>query len=48
MSRDRIDITPDTKVAELLKSYPELEGIILQFSPAFAALKNPVLYSTPT
>lgn len=46
MSRDRIDITPDTKVAELLKNYPELEGIILQFSPAFAALKNPVLRNT--
>ncbi|MDY9917949.1 Uncharacterized conserved protein [Porphyromonadaceae bacterium NLAE-zl-C104] len=46
MSRDRIDITPDTKVAELLKNYPELEGTILQFSPAFAALKNPVLRRT--
>lgn len=46
MSKDRIDITPDTKVAELLKNYPELEGTILQFSPAFAALKNPVLRRT--
>lgn len=33
-------------MAELLKNYPELEGIILQFSPAFAALKNPVLRNT--
>ncbi len=46
MSRDRIEITPDTKVAELLKNYPELERTILQFSPAFAALKNPVLRRT--
>lgn len=46
MSRDKTDITPDTKVAELLKNYPELEGTILQFSPAFAALKNPVLRNT--
>lgn len=46
MSKDRIDITPNTKVAELLKNYPELEGTILQFSPAFAALKNPVLRNT--
>lgn len=46
MNRDEIDITPNTKVAELLKNYPELEGTILQFSPAFTALKNPVLRNT--
>ena len=46
MSRNRVNITPDTKVAELLKDYPELEGTILQFSPSFAALKNPVLRRT--
>src|SRR5690554_2825190 len=46
MSRNRANITPDTKVAELLKDYPELEGTILQFSPSFAALKNPVLRRT--
>lgn len=46
MSKSRVDITPDTKVAELLKDYPELEGTILQFSPSFAALKNPVLRRT--
>lgn len=46
MSRNRVNITPDTKVAELLKDYPDLEGTILQFSPSFAALKNPVLRRT--
>lgn len=46
MSEQKIDITPDTKVAELLKNYPELEEAMLQFSPAFAALKNPVLRKT--
>ena len=46
MNKQKIDITPDTKVADLLKNYPELEGTVLQFSPAFAALKNPVLRKT--
>lgn len=39
-------ITPDTKVAELLKEFPQLETLLLEFSPAFAALKNPVLRKT--
>lgn len=46
MKRNRLDITPDTKVAELLKDYPELEDKLQQFSSAFAALKNPVLRRT--
>lgn len=46
MSKDKFNITPTTKVAELLKHYPELEGSLMQFSPAFAALKNPVLRRT--
>lgn len=41
-----MQITPDTKVAELLKHYPQLEEILIKFSPAFAALKNPVLRRT--
>lgn len=39
-------ITSDTKVAELLKEFPQLEPFLLQFSPAFATLKNPVLRCT--
>ncbi len=46
MSKSNIDITPDTKVSEILKYYPELEQQLLQFSSAFAALKNPVLRRT--
>ena len=46
MSRNRVNITPDTIVAELLKENPELEGTILQFSPSFAALTNPGLRRT--
>ena len=46
MNRSKIDITPATKVAELLRDYPELEEKLQLFSPAFAALKNPVLRRT--
>lgn len=46
MSKDKFNITPATKVAELLRHYPELEDSLMQFSPAFAALKNPVLRRT--
>lgn len=46
MRKNKPPITPDTKVGELLTHYPELEELLLQFSPAFAALKNPVLRRT--
>lgn len=45
-NKNNTNITPDTKVAELLKEFPQLEEILKQFSPAFAALKNPVLRKT--
>lgn len=41
-----MQITPDTKVSELLKEFPQLEDLLKKFSPAFAALKNPVLRKT--
>lgn len=34
------------KVGDLLKHYPELESVLLDMSPAFAKLKNPVLRRT--
>lgn len=46
MKKNKIDITPNTKVAELLRDYPQLEDTLQQLSPAFAALKNPVLRRT--
>lgn len=46
MSKNKIDITPDTKVSELLNYYPELEESLLRYSSAFAVLKNPVLRRT--
>ncbi|MFH1723296.1 MAG: DUF1858 domain-containing protein [Elusimicrobiota bacterium] len=39
-------ITPDTKVAELLADFPELEEALMRLSPAFGKLRNPVLRRT--
>lgn len=39
-------ITPETRVAELLEAYPDLEEILISAAPAFAKLKNPVLRRT--
>ena len=41
-----MNITPETKIADLLTAYPELEATLSSFSPAFSALKNPVLRRT--
>jgi uncharacterized protein (DUF2249 family) len=43
---DRPDITPDMKVGELLRFYPELEGELVAVAPAFEKLRNPVLRRT--
>jgi len=39
-------ITPKTRVGELLDSYPELEQVLMELSPAFKKLKNPMLRKT--
>jgi hypothetical protein len=39
-------ITPETRVAELLEAYPNLEELLIQQAPAFKALKNPILRRT--
>ena len=41
-----IVITPRTKVAELLDSYPQLEQTLIGYVPAFDKLRNPVLRKT--
>lgn len=41
-----MDITLETKVADLLKYYPELEDKLLELSPVFSKLKNPILRRT--
>jgi hypothetical protein len=46
MSEQKLIISPKTKVGELLDSYPQLENVLLELSPAFAKLKNPILRKT--
>ncbi len=36
-------ITPKTKVAALLKHYPQLEDVLIAMAPPFKKLKNPLL-----
>jgi len=44
--RPRAPITPATKVADLLESWPELEEVLIAQAPAFRRLRNPVLRRT--
>ena len=46
MSDARLLITPQTKVGELLKAFPELEDVLISVAPAFKKLRNPVLLRT--
>lgn len=39
-------ITPETKLSDLLERYPQLDQALLDHSPAFAKLKNPLLRRT--
>ena len=39
-------ITPETKVGDLLDAYPELEARLVELSPRFEKLKNPLLRRT--
>ena len=39
-------ITPDSKLGELLERWPALEDVLLELSPHFRALRNPVLRRT--
>lgn len=40
------DITPETKIGALLDSFPHLENFLIEMSPAFAKLRNPILRKT--
>lgn len=41
-------ITPDVKIYDLLKAYPQLEDKLIQIAPVFEKLKNPVLRKSIT
>ena len=45
-NESRIAITPEMKVSQLLDLYPQLETVLMEMSPAFSKLKNPVLRRT--
>jgi hypothetical protein len=40
---DRPLITPKTKVATLLRDFPELEEVLIAMAPPFKKLRNPIL-----
>jgi hypothetical protein len=42
----KLIITPQTKIAELLDVYPELENVLIDLAPAFKKLQNPILRKT--
>lgn len=46
MSENKLNITPETRVGTLLQQYPQLEQLLLEMSPSFVALKNPILRKT--
>jgi hypothetical protein len=46
MVEHKLSITPKTKVGEILENYPQLEKVLLELSPAFSKLKNPILRRT--
>jgi Domain of unknown function (DUF1858) len=46
MSAEKLLITPKTKVGELLDEYPQLEKVLMEMSPSFEKLKNPLLRKT--
>ena len=46
MNKRNLIISPQTKVGELLDTYPQLEKVLFELSPAFAKLKNPILRKT--
>ena len=39
-------ISPEMKVATLLKEYPSLEDTLYEIAPAFSKLRNPILRRT--
>jgi uncharacterized protein DUF1858 len=40
------EINPQTKVADLLKSFPKLESVLIEIAPVFKKIQNPLLRKT--
>jgi hypothetical protein len=43
---NKIQITPEIKISELLEDFPELEDKLIEIAPPFKKLKNPILRKT--
>ncbi len=43
---DAASITPESRLGELLQRWPDLEAVLIELSPHFKALRNPVLRRT--
>jgi len=43
MSNEKIDLSPDTKVYDLLENHPEIEDDLISIAPPFKKLKNTFL-----
>lgn len=43
---NKIQITPEIKISELLNNFPELEDKLITIAPPFKKLKNPILRKT--
>jgi hypothetical protein len=46
MKKEKLIITPKTKVFDIIEAYPELEDILIAYVPTFEKIKNPVLRRT--
>lgn len=45
-SGNRPVISPKTKIGELLEAWPQLEDVLIEMSPVFEKLRNPILRRT--
>jgi hypothetical protein len=43
MDKNKLVITPKTKILQLIEIYPQLEDLLIGYVPAFEKLKNPIL-----
>jgi len=43
---NKLIITPQTRIRELIDAYPEIEETLVSMAPAFSKLRNPVLRNT--
>lgn len=48
MAENKLEISPSLTVHELLKTYPELEDVLIGIAPPFRKLRNPILRRTIT